>query len=69
MKNATAARIARPPIGELKPVSDLHVELAHLFPSAAGLEWEIRTHKAQYVAAGALLKIGRRWMAHPRADR
>jgi hypothetical protein len=55
----------RPPIGDLKPLPELQRELAHLFPSPAGLEWEIRIHKAEYVAAGAIFKIGRRWLAHP----
>lgn len=62
MANATAARL---PVGELKSLAELQVELAHLFPSAAGLEWEVRVHKEEYVHAGALVKIGRRWMVHP----
>lgn len=59
------AAVVRPPAGELKSLSELQAELAHLFPSPAGLEWEIRMHKAEYVAAGAIFKIGRRWLAHP----
>lgn len=62
MENAIAIR---PPVGELKTLPELQAELAHLFPNPAGLEWEIRRHKAEYVAAGAIFKIGRRWLAHP----
>jgi hypothetical protein len=53
------------PVEDLKSLPELQAELAHLFPSPAGLQWELRCHKAEYVASGAIVKIGRRWLAHP----
>jgi len=62
METATAQTAL--PLSELKTLDELQAELAHALPSPAALEWEMRKHLAEYVAAGALFKVGRRWLAH-----
>jgi len=52
-------------LGELRPLDELQRELAYIFPSRGALDWEIRANRAEYVAAGALYLVGRRWCCHP----
>lgn len=39
--------------------TEFRASAAHLFPTDAALRWFIRTHTAQLIAAGALLKLPR----------
>lgn len=56
-----------PALGELVPVRDLRqdAEIAQIFPGPGSLDWELRQHRRDYVAAGALFEIAGRLMAHP----
>ena len=36
----------------------------HIYPSPGSLEWIIRRHRARFVKAGALVKIGGRFLLH-----
>ena len=44
---------------------ELQQLLAKQFPSAGSMEWQVRTHRAEYVRAGAIFEIAGRLMAHP----
>ncbi len=50
---------------DLVPVRDLQRELANVFPSQGSLDWELRTHRREYVAGGAIFEVAGRLMAHP----
>jgi len=56
---------AAPALGELRPLTELQRELAHIFPSRGSLDWEIRRNRREYVSAGAIFEIAGRLMAHP----
>ena len=58
---------AWPSLGELVPVRTLleDPEVLRVFPGPGALEWELRQHRREYVAAGAIFEIGRRLLAHP----
>lgn len=52
-------------IDELVAIAELQAQLVNIFPSMGSLEWELRQHRQDYVAGGALFVIGRRLLAHP----
>ncbi|MDA8108148.1 MAG: hypothetical protein M0015_05900 [Betaproteobacteria bacterium] len=40
-------------------------EIAQHFASEGSIEWELRTHKREYISAGALFEVARRLLVHP----
>ena len=52
-------------IDELVRLDELQRQLAHIFPSRGSIDWELRMNKAEYVAAGAIVEIAGRLLAHP----
>jgi hypothetical protein len=48
---------------------ELVEELKDLFPSEGSLEWEIKQHRRDYIAGGALFEIAGRLLAHPQKFR
>lgn len=48
-----------------KAPRDLHREMKDLFPTPASIEWEIRQHRRDYIAGGALFEIAGRLLADP----
>lgn len=59
-----APAIGSPPLGEYRQWSELRPELANIFPSLGALEWDLRVHRRELIAAGALIEIGRRFLLH-----
>ncbi len=53
-----------PPLGEFRPFRELFPDLQNIFPSLGALEWDLRTHRRELIAAGALIEIGRRFLLH-----
>jgi hypothetical protein len=60
MDNVTA-----PLLNELVPMPKLQKQLVHIFPSMGSLEWHFRQHRKEYIAAGAIVEIAGRLLAHP----
>lgn len=56
-----------PSLGELVPLSKLRgdIEIARIFPGEGSLAWEVRQHRTEYVAGGALFELAGRLLAHP----
>jgi hypothetical protein len=65
METIDRAVPATPALSELRPLRELQRELAHVFPSRGSLDWEVRAHRHEYVAAGAIFEVAGRLMAHP----
>ena len=65
MQTKRNAKSQAPALSELRPLDELQRELAHLFPSRGSIDWELRSHRQAYVAAGAIFEIAGRLMAHP----
>jgi len=59
------ASIAEDRGDQLARISDLQSLIADLFPSRGSLDWEIRQHRSEYIAGGALFEIAGRLLAHP----
>jgi hypothetical protein len=38
---------------------------SHIFPTATSLDWHLRTHKTEWIKAGALLVLAGRRMVNP----
>ena len=60
--DAAAARL-----DELVLLGELHEHprLKQLLPSKSSAEWAVRTHRAEYIAGGAVYEIFGRLLAHP----
>jgi hypothetical protein len=58
-----------PAFGELVRLNELRTDadIARLFPGEHSLTWEIRQHRAEYVAGGALFVVAGRLLVHPAA--
>lgn len=52
-------------LSELVPIGELQRELSNIFASRGSLDWELRVHREQYIAAGAVFEIAGRLLAHP----
>ena len=65
MTQANAPGIEPIDLAELRRIGDLQHELTNVFPSRGSIDWAIRVHRSEFVAARALFEIGGRLMAHP----
>lgn len=54
-----------PRADELVPLRALQSRLARIFPTQGSMDWEVRNHRREYIAGGALFEIGGRLLAHP----
>jgi len=54
-------------LGELVRLSSLRddPDIARIFPGEYSLTWQIRQHRAEYIAGGALFEMAGRYFAHP----
>jgi hypothetical protein len=50
------------PLGEALECSE---ELRQVIESEQGLQWQVRTHKRELVAANLLIKPGKSWLVKP----
>lgn len=57
--------IGSPPLSEYRPFRELQPELRNVFPSIGALEWDIRMHRLELIATGALIEIKHRYLVHP----
>jgi catalase (peroxidase I) len=56
-------------LGALVRLSELRADpdIARIFPGQHSLTWEIRQHRAEYVAGGALFALAGRLLVNPTA--
>ncbi|HMM87072.1 MAG TPA: hypothetical protein PKC53_16505 [Azohydromonas sp.] len=52
-------------VDQLCTVSEYGERRRHIFPTSTSLEWHLRQHKPEWVAAGALLVIAGRRVVNP----
>lgn len=50
-------------IAQLVRLEEYQEARKHIFPSKGSLEWYLRQHRDELIAAGALLKIAGQWHA------